>query len=240
MATSLDLINKVLLGLRKDLLSTATTTLEGGPDYPKLVLQWINTAKEEIEESHNWTALQATATVTGTASDQSMPQVSSGQSDITVLVNARLIYDHSRQAREPQVYDATDSTAAFRMTEVSLGEMTRLQTLDDDSTITAPQWFSLASDGTSIVFNVSPIPSGVRTYKLRFHQPQAELSETTLTTTITIPHRPVWLRALFYANQERGEEAGRPGSELDRQAHDALVYAIAAELDDDAMTSNWE
>jgi hypothetical protein len=59
--------------------------------------------------------------------------------------------------------------------------------------------------------------------------PQAELSESDLTTVLSIPNRPVWTKALFKANEERGSELGKEGSSLHVAYLDAHGAAVANE-----------
>ena len=243
MATnSITLINKVLLGLRKDQLNTATTTLAGGPDYPKLVLQWLNQAKRDVEEAWNWQQQKSSVTVTGVASQWQYTLISSGDSDTTVPNDSRLVYDVTEYERFPRVHDVTDSAQTSRLIERPPEFISR-SALEFTDTVAEPGYFSvgdLTDADSNMRFQVFPKPAGVRSWRLRFYLPQTELSETALTTVLEVPGRPVWLRALFYANQERGEEAGRPGSELDRAAEDALRQEIARQVNDDDLTSRWE
>ena len=76
---------------------------------------------------------------------------------------------------------------------------------------------------------VYPIPSETRTVKLRIYIPQAELSSTDLTTTLSVPSRPVWTLALLKANQERGDELGQPGSTAHLAYLNAHGSAVARE-----------
>jgi hypothetical protein len=48
------------------------------------------------------------------------------------------------------------------------------------------------------------------------------------------------MRALWFANNERGEELGQPNSTLDMQADEALGRAIGRVASDDDLTSDWE
>ncbi len=243
MATdSITLINKVLLGLRKDQLNTATTTLAGGPDYPKLILQWLNQAKNDVEEAWDWNQQKSSVDVTGVGAQFQYTLISSGDSNTTVPNNSRLVYENIGPQRVARCHDITDSDQTFRLEEKGVEWISR-QNLEHTDKVTEPLYFSVGDLGgadDNMRFQVHGKPSGVRTWRLRFYIVQAALSETALTTVLEVPGRPVWLRALFYANQERGEEAGRPGSELDKAATDALTHAIARQGDDDTMTSNWE
>jgi len=233
--TSLTLLNNILRGLRKDEIATGTASLS--LDYHKTLLDFINTALADAEESHNWDAQRTSVTVTGAASTSEYTLTIAGDADVDVLTGSRLLYDNSWGRRTPQVFDVTDSTQAYRLWEISAEEMESRHRGDANDEVTTPTFFSLYSDNTSLKLRVWPTPSGTPSWLMRFWTPQVPFTAADLTETIEVPPRPIWLRALFYAQQERGDDAGTMGSSLDERADDALRAAIAAEADDDDLTS---
>jgi hypothetical protein len=84
---------------------------------------------------------------------------------------------------------------------------------------------------------VWPTPDQAYTLKTRFYIPQAELADDDLTTTLSVPARPVWTKALWKSNEERGAELARPGGSNERAAVDALAMAIAREQTSEDITS---
>jgi len=233
--TSLTLLNNILRGLRKDEIATGTASLS--LDYHKTLLDFINTALADAEESHNWDAQRTSVTVTGAASTSEYTLTIAGDADVDVLTGSRLLYDNSHGWRKPQVWDVTDSTAGFWLREISAEEMEAKHRGDADDAVASPGCFAVYSDNTSIKLRLWPTPSGINTWLMRFWTPQVPFTAADLTETIEVPPRPIWLRALFYAQQERGDDAGTMGSSLDERADDALRAAIAAEADDDDLTS---
>lgn len=235
MASTQDILNKVLIGLRQTQI-TATSTTDA---YELLLLQLVNEAKEEVEESWDWFALRETHTVTLAASTSEYTLTIAGDSDKDTTERTKLLYERSPNygrgegtsrtfGDTPQVFDTTDSSE-YRLAEVSQEAMERFHFMDDDET-SDPRFFSIFADGTSLKLKVYPTPSGVRTIKIRFLNPQAELASTALTTTtLKVPFRPVWQKALFKANEERGSELGRPQSSLDNAQIDSLSVAISRE-----------
>jgi hypothetical protein len=247
MAVTRDLLNKVLVGLRKDEIAAATTAVTS--TYHKLLLQLINTAKENIEDAWDWHTLKTTVTVTGVGGQAAYTLLAANEADVNVGERSRLLYQRRGQqsgwipetsvyytGNLPQVYDTTDS-AEFRLWEVTQEEMERLHFTDDDQTVSKPDRFALYRDEDNVFFKVWPTPTGIRTWKLRFVIPQAELTAADITTTLSLPAFPVWTRALTLANAERGEELGAPTSVLGLSADDALHDAIARERTDEEATS---
>jgi hypothetical protein len=248
--STLDLLNRVLRGLRRDVIAAGTDNITD--PYHLYLLDLINVAKEEVEEAYDWQELQDLVVVTATgANDQNLPMVTvatdaSGMADTDVPNNSRIQYfQYSTEydmtgthERKPMVVDITD-THEYLLKEISTSEMLYKRATDNDET-RDPEYFSIDRDPSTgyLVLQVWPKPEDLRVYRLSMVIPQVELPSSTLTTTeIKVPSRPVWLRALFYANQERGEELGRPGSELDRQAQDALDNAIIRSEPEKRLTS---
>lgn len=85
---------------------------------------------------------------------------------------------------------------------------------------------------------IYPQPADARTFQIEVIQPQALLTSTAVSTdTLSVPSRPVWLRALWYANQERGDAMGREGSTLAIQQDDALANAVGRQMTDEDRTA---
>jgi hypothetical protein len=127
------------------------------------------------------------------------------------------------------VFDVTDS-AETRLEEVNIEEIERLHFMDDDGTQERADRFAIWSDGASLKMKVYPLPTATRTLKVRVVNPQAELLSSALdSTTLLVPARPVWTKALLKANEERGAELSRPGGPSAEDTRDALATAISRE-----------
>jgi hypothetical protein len=246
MATAQDLLNNVLRGLRRDIISTTSTT----NSYHLLLLLYLNLAKDRIEEQWDWHALRTTVTLTLSAATTSYSLTGSGASDVAVSDKSRLLYERPARFSEesggssmettdriagsvPQVFDVTDA-AEYRLDEISPEQMERLHFTDNNET-NLPAYFSLSRSGGVMTVRIWPTPSATRTLKLRFVIPQAVIPSTGMTAyTLSIPDRPVWLAALMKATEERGEEAGRSLQTIERDYNDALYMALDRErLDSD-------
>lgn len=246
MATCLDLMNKVLIALRQDTLTAGTTSTD--TKYGLLVHQLVNEAKEEVEESWDWHSLRQTVTVTVAASQVTYTLTSAGDADVDTNYRTKLLYDKGPSygysetssrgfGNQPQVFDVTDA-GEYRLNEISWERMERMHLTDSDETSDRLSYFALRNDGTSLIMKVWPTPSEARTIKMRMFIPEAEIASTALTTTITVPQRPVYMLAVWKANAERGEEISMPGGFNYDAYMAALSSAIAREQTDDDITSH--
>lgn len=239
MATTKDLMNKTLRGIRQFGLIIASGTSSTTDDYLLLILQFVNEAKEEVEESGwPWQALRQTVTLTLAASTVEYTLTSAGDADVNTTDRTRLLYEgttdwgavesfFSASANLPMIFDTTDATEE-RLIEISQEKMERMHFTDNGET-GQPKYITLYSSGSAIQCKVWPTPDATYTIKLRMYIPQAELSNTDLTTTLSIPSRPVYLRATFKANEERGSELGKEGSALWLAMMDAQGAATGKE-----------
>lgn len=239
MATTRDLVNNVLRGLRQFGLLIDSGDESTSDDYVLMILQLVNNAKEEIEETGwPWQALRQTVTVTLVASQVQYDILSTGEADVDTNDRSRLLYEtvnesgrsegfRAGSSSRPQVFDVT--SAEYRLNEWTQEKMERVHFTDDNET-GQPTHFSIWSDGDSLKMKVYPTPSETRTLKLRLYIPQAELASDALSTTLSIPARPVWTKALWKANQERGDELGAEGSTLHMAYLDAHGAAVGKEM----------
>lgn len=241
MATTRSLMNKVLRGLRQFDQIIADDITEITDNYLLMQLQHLNEAKEELEDSGwPWYALRATVTVTLAAGTADYTLTSAGDADTDTNDRSRLLYENNvshesptegfyeTNASLPQVFNVTDSNE-YRLRETPLEKMERWHFTDNDEQ-GKPTDFALYAATGNLKLKVYPTPDQAYTLKLRLYIPQAELADDDITTTLTIPERPVWMKALLKANQERGDELGREGSTLWTAYLDAHGAAVASEM----------
>jgi hypothetical protein len=240
MSNTRDAINKVLRGLRQFALIIDSSTSSITDDYLLMILQFVNEAKEEIEESGwPWHALRATIALTLSSGTTEYALTSAGPADTDTSDRSRLLYENRNVAGRtvgfyngmrslPMVFDTTDSTEE-RLKEVTLERMESMHITDDNET-GKPEYFSIYSDGSNLNMKVWPTPDATYTITMRMYNPADELASSDLTTSITTPFRPLWLRALYKANEERGAELGKPGSSLHDAMMDAQIVATGKEM----------
>lgn len=180
--TYLEIVNKVLIRLREN----EVTSVQDNP-YSKLIGEFVNIVKREVEDAWNWEALKNT--ITATTADQSYSYILTGagtRSRILDVINDTEDYFLKRKDR--RWFDRVFLTA-----ELSYD---------------TPMYYSV--NGVSVngdhQVDLYPIPDGV--YQIRFNliQPQADLVEDD--DEIQIPYEVVVEGALARAIDERGEDGG--------------------------------
>jgi hypothetical protein len=250
MATTKDLMNKTLRGIRQFGLIIPSGTNSTTDDYLLLILQFVNEAKEEIEEGGwAWQALRKTVTLTLASGTAEYTLTAAGDADVNTNDRTRLLYENityfgstegffNSSSSRPMIFDTTDASEE-RLIEVTQERMERLHFTDNDETGQV-RYITLYSSGSALKAKVWPTPDATYTIKLRMFIPQDELTSADLTTTLLIPVRPVYLRATFKANEERGSELGKEGSALYLAMLDAQGAATGKEMTPADQTVNLE
>ena len=238
--TTRGLLNKVLRGLRQFSLIISDGTTSISDDYLLMLLQFINEAKEEVEEvGWPWMALRQTVTITLSNGTTDYALTAAGPADIDTNDRSQLLYEQvtidggnesfrNSDASLPQVWDVTNS-AEGRLKELTQEQMERWHMTDNGET-GAPIYFAIWHETANLKMKVWPTPDGTYTLKARIFIPQAELSSSNIATVLSIPSRPVYLKALLKANAERGEELSAPNGALARDFIDSLANASGREM----------
>lgn len=198
--TYLDLVNNILKRLRERTVSTVNESA-----YSTLIGVLVNDAKEEIENSWNWSALRTTLSAT--------------------TVSGTFNYELNGTQNRFKVLDVVNDTGNFFMTYRTASEFNNWF-LNQTPANGAPRYYSfngISSDGDTLV-DLYPIPNGA--YDLRFNiiMPQAELSADS--DVLLIPSKTVQMLAYAKAVEERGEDGGASANS---------AYATAARVLNDAI-----
>ena len=221
MATQLTIVNDVLRRLREKQVSSVASS-----DYSALIGSFVNDAKEDLEDMWFWTVNETSYDTTITSDGTTSYDLSS-TTDRSFLI--RYIQDDI-----PMAYDVTTNENT-QLYDVPLKYTHQFQDtfVGTAQTLDRPIYFSIApaADGRGYGLELMQGASSTRTWRTYWYTPQAGLAldGTDDDTSILLPERPIFLRTLFYAMNERGEEMGEPGSILDRKAADSA--AAAMELD---------
>ena len=225
MATQLEIVNNILEELRED-----TVTSVADSAYSKLIARFVQRAIQDMEDINwTWSVYETEITTSITADgDVTYPLAST---------NARSTLIRAGNDRVPLAYDVT-ADGQRQLYDVPLKVVRELNALDDStpSTSAAPDVFALYMDTATNTwaFRLLYGSTTARTWKSYWYVPQATLARdgSDDTTEILLPSRPVELRALYYALNERGEEMGEPGG----IAWEASKAAIGAALELDMQT----
>jgi hypothetical protein len=203
--TYLDLVNKVLLRLRE----TEVTTVQGSGtsnQYARLIGEFVNEAKAQVEAAWDWSALRSTLTATTTSG----------------------VFNYELQTARTnfKVLDVLNDTSNFFMEYRSASWFNEQFLLVEPET-GAPYYYNfngVSSDGDAQV-DIYPIPDGA--YELRFNITKRNLPLTADADEIIIPTRPIILFATAMAIEERGEDGGQQSINAYASARSALADEIA-------------
>jgi len=238
MATLLSTMRRIMLRLREDDPVASTDS-----DYTALIAEFIADSYDEVCEAHAWESLRHTVKVdlvadtdtydlTRTVADgggvRNSTDVATGDSELQWT-----------DSNIPDIYlfDSDSDIDAERLIWTSREMMTRLKNRDRTDTDDDPSYVTLyvapGSTGVPRLYmQVYPIPAAARVVELTLiTQPTTLESDGTDDATILkVPSRPVYLLALMYALNERGEEIGEPGNIAERRYIDSLGAAIEKDI----------
>tara|TARA_R110002074_G_scaffold76446_1_gene173975 strand:- start:414 stop:1061 length:648 start_codon:yes stop_codon:yes gene_type:complete len=199
--TYLQLVNKVLIRLREEEVSTV-----GENSYSALVGEFVNDAQRTVEDAWDWSALRTTLTV----------------NTIAGVFNYTLTGSQDRI----KVLDVVNDTDNFFMTYKSSHDFNNLF-LNSDVPQSVPRWFSwngVDGAGDSAV-DIYPIPNGV--FDLRFNVVLRSGELTADADVVPVSNMAIIQLATAFAARERGETGGTSAQELFSIADNTLSDAIA-------------
>jgi len=203
--TYIQLVNSVLRRLRE----SEVTTVQGAGNsnaYARLIGDFVNEAKSQVENAWKWSALRRTLTATtvdgtfnyelqGSKNNFQVLSVLNDTSDIVMLYK-----------------DADWFNEAFLLTNPQRG---------------IPTFYNfngVSADGDTQV-DIYPIPDGA--YTLRFNVVLRNVPLSGDSDPMEIPSRPVILLATAMAIEERGEDGGQQSMNAYAAAQSALADAVA-------------
>jgi hypothetical protein len=186
--TYLQLVNKVLIRLRENEVSSVQET-----PYSKLIGEFVNVVKREVEDAYNWSTLRTTITANTVAG-----------------VHSYTLTGSTTRCRFIDVYNDTDNTEMFYQTTRWFDKQFQGSVPTEGS----PYNYNpngVSADGDHIV-DVYPVPDGG--YSLRFNivKPQADLEADG--DVILVPYQLVIEGALARAISERGDDGGYSEQEM--------------------------
>jgi len=201
--TYLQIINAVLRRLRETEVTDVDET-----DYSKLIGEYVNSVKKEVESAWDWNALRTTLTLNTVAS----------------TFNYTLIGSGSRF----RLSDVVNDTSNYMMQPRSAQWMNQ-RFLTVDQQLSTPSFYSFngVDSNQDSAVDLYPIPDGVYTLRFNVTIPQDDLVSNT--DTLLIPSEPVIQGTLARAISERGEDGGRLSNDQYLLYRSALADEIAIE-----------
>ncbi len=224
--TFTQLVAKVLVNLRENADPTLATA------YGQLVGEWVNQAKQKVEDAWSWKTLAANVTWTTVTSQTIYPCIATGTAPMTVSYGpSGVTVGNTNQGlptdeRAMVLRDEEGNAQVFDVTTASSGGLIRLlrQSREREMALNIylanqapvqPNGFSYSVESGTPFFALIGAPIGGRSMLARMKIPQPELVNTT--DTLLVPWRPVVSFATFLALEERGEElAEKSALYLDR------------------------
>jgi hypothetical protein len=202
-STYLQLVNNVLTRLRETEVSSVQDT-----PYSSLIGVFINDAKREVEDAHEWNALATTIVVPTVAGVRNYTLTGSGE-----------------RFKTDDVINDTEDFPMRQAAQVWLNRQYYTGSVQD----AAPCYYSYngATVGGDTKVDMWPQPDAV--YQVRFELiiPQADLANSS--DNLIVPAHLVQLLAYAKAVGERGEDGGSAFGEIYQQYRLALADAIAIE-----------
>tara|TARA_B110000503_G_scaffold11450_1_gene15544 strand:+ start:1858 stop:2517 length:660 start_codon:yes stop_codon:yes gene_type:complete len=203
--TYLELVNKVLRRLRESEVSTVQG-VGNSNSYARLIGDFINEAKSQVEVAWDWSALRNTLTVTTTPNIFNY-ELNGAQNAFKVL----------------NVWNDTSNIDMIHQTSTWFDK----EFLMAAPQVGIPSYYSfngVSADGDTQV-DIYPIPD--QAYAIRFNITQRNVELAEDADILAIPYRPVMLFATAMAIEERGEDGGQQSINAYGAAQSALADEIA-------------
>jgi hypothetical protein len=203
--TYLELVNAVMRRLRESEVATVQGTGNSN-SYARLIGDFINEAKAQVESAWDWSALRTTLTLTttsgvfnyelnGTRNNFKVLDVWNDSDDIEMLYKDANWFNREFLTATPQ----TGTPMFYNFNGVS-------------------------ADGDTQV-DLYPIPDAA--YALRFNVTQRNLALSDDADATVLPTRPIILLATAMAIEERGEDGGQQSINAYQMGASALSDEIA-------------
>jgi len=199
----IQLVNSVLRRLRESEVSSVTDN-----SYSKLIGDFVNDAKRQVEDAYNWNSLSDTLTATTVAGIFNYVLQGSGQ-------RFRMI-------------DVINDSKDYVLKNATTAYMNRLFLVTNGNS-GQPMYYNFngtdANGDTQV--DIYPIPDAA--YNIRFNMilPQSLLSNNA--DVLKVPHEPVIYLAYAKALAERGEDGGLASNEAYALYKQSLSDAISLE-----------
>jgi hypothetical protein len=199
----IQLVNSVLRRLRETEVSSVADNA-----YSKMIGEFVNDAKRQVEDAYAWNALSDTLSAV----------------TATNLFNYVLVGSGQRF----RIIDVINDTDDFFLKYQTTSEMNRLFLMTSAES-GSPRYYNFngvdANGDTQV--DLYPIPDGV--YNVRFNIIKPQLPLSIDADRLLVPHEPVIFNACARAFAERGEDGGIASGEMYALYNQSLADAIAIE-----------
>lgn len=199
--TYLQLVNSVLRRLREEEVTTVDES-----DYSKLIGDFINDAKRQVEDAWDWTALRNTYTITTASGTSTYALTDFG-------VRSNVLYVHNETAN-----NYINQESLQRIRQLSLGT---------NNAVGTPYYYAMENVDSNGDANIRfyQTPNSTQTISVYTIKRTGDLS--TDSDSILVPSAPIVQYAFSFALRERGETGGQSAVEQAAFAKQDLNNAIA-------------
>ena len=199
--TYLSLVNNVLRRLREEEVSEVSQST-----YSKMVGDYVNDAKNLVEDAHQWSTLRTTIVVP--------------------TVENTTEYTLTNAGERVKIYSAINDTSNFFMHYETPNWFNNAYYISGEVTGTPDSYtFSGVDSNGDTKLRVYPKPSGV--FSLRFDLIARENDLESSTDTTVLPKNPIIHNAVALLARERGETGGTTAQDYFLIAEKHLSDAIA-------------
>jgi hypothetical protein len=218
-----EIIDEVLRRLREDQLgsdwSGNLSSSNGPTDYQKMVGDFVNDAKYEVEHFWDWQVLRVTSAITTVSDTMSYSLVGAG--------------------RDFKVLDAIDTTTGLHLNQISSVELNKKAFPIADQVKGQPTSYGFNGIDSNLdtVVDLWPIPDDARQINFNIVKPQASLQSAT--TDLYVNEQAVILGAYMRALSERGEDGGTQVSTAAQEYGNVLSRAVQIDSGKTHMELDW-
>ena len=218
-----EIIDGVLRRLREDQLgsdwSGNLSSANGPTDYQKMIGDFVNDAKYEVEHFWDWQALRVTSAI--------------------ATVDGVMSYALVGADRDFKILDVIDTTTGSHLSQMSSAELNaKAFPIADISTGQPTSYGFNGIDGDlDMVVDLWPLPDDVRQINFNMVKPQDKLQLAT--THCYVNEQAVILGAYMRALGERGEDGGTQVSVASIEYQNVLSRAIQIDSGKTQMETDW-
>lgn len=197
---ALQLVNSVLRRIRE------TEVVDFSASYTKLILDFINETKREVEDAWDWSSLRSTISIPTDTVNKDYSVTGAGQ-------RYRILSAYN--TTNLSLLNLTDRSSILQQQQIG------------NSSPSVPYSYAVTGQDASLdpIISFGDVPNGIYTLKFNLIVPQNDLAITT--DTLTVPWYPVVQGAWARAISERGEDGGQNTSEQYQMYVSSLADAIA-------------
>ena len=213
MATFTNAVNYVLRRMREDEVATPTATA-----YAKLIGDFVNATKREVEDIHDWQNLRTDITVPMVEDQSEYAITGSG-------VRGRVL----------SVWHVQDLLYLHKGVPKNIKALLRDDPLANGNPST---YYMTGNNGTDRTMEVWTRPDATtQSLIVEVVVPQEEMSDGS--EVFGTPHWPIYLGALARAIDERGDDGGNNLMKAEAAYHNAVADAVAHDITDIEGEMNW-